>query len=108
MTGDYWQSVMADKVRVTVLLFGQAREWAGSSSLDLSLDAPATVESAFAIVKSKHRKVAEIERSLLFAVNEEYASLSHPLSDGDHLAILPPVSGGEGESSDIFEITREP
>jgi MoaE-MoaD fusion protein len=99
---------MADKVRITVLLFGQAREWARSPNLDLKLEAPATVENAFAILKSQHPKLADIERSLLFAVNEEYASLSHPLSDGDQLAILPPVSGGEGESSDIFEITRRP
>jgi molybdopterin synthase catalytic subunit len=47
-----------------------------------------------------------MERSLMFAVNEEYASPSQSLSDNDHLAILPPVSGGESE--DVFEITREP
>jgi molybdopterin synthase catalytic subunit len=48
-----------------------------------------------------------MQRSLLFAVNEEYASPSHPLSDGDRLAVLPPVSGGEAAGGDIFEITRE-
>jgi molybdopterin synthase catalytic subunit len=74
----------------------------------LTLDAPATVESAFALLKAKHPKLVEMERSLLFAVNEEYASLSQPLSDGDRLAVLPPVSGGEVELHDIFEITREP
>ena len=95
-------------IRITALLFGQAREWAGASSLDLKLEAPATVESAFAILKSQHSKLGEIERSLLFAVNEEYASPSQPLADGDCLAVLPPVSGGESQSRDIFEITREP
>jgi molybdopterin converting factor subunit 1 len=95
-------------MQITVLLFGQAREWVGSSSLDFTLDAPATVESAFTILKSQHPQLAEMERSLLFAVNEEYASLSQPLSDGDQLAVLPPVSGGEAESRDIIEITREP
>lgn len=49
-----------------------------------------------------------MRRSLLFAVNEEYASPSDPLSEGDRLAVLPPVSGGESASRDIFEMTREP
>jgi len=76
---------MPTTVRITALLFGQAREWVGSSTLDLTLEAPATVESAFAILKSQHPRLAEMQRSLLFAVNEEYASPSHPLSDGDRL-----------------------
>jgi molybdopterin synthase catalytic subunit/molybdopterin converting factor small subunit len=99
---------MPNTLRITALLFGQAREWVGASTLDLTLDAPATVGSAFALLKAKHPRLVEMERSLLFAVNEDYASPSHPLSDGDRLAVLPPVSGGEVEVSDIFEITREP
>ena len=95
-------------IQITALLFGQVREWVGASSLDLALDVPATVESAFEILKSQHPKLGEMERSLLFAVNEEYALPSRSLSDGDRLAVLPPVSGGEAASPDIFEITREP
>ena len=98
----------AEAINVTALLFGQAREWAGSSSIDLVLVAPATVESAFESLKSMHPRLGEMQRSLLFAVNEEYAEFSHPLSEGDRIAVLPPVSGGEGKKADIFEITREP
>lgn len=96
----------ASKIKITALLFGQAREFVGASSLDVEVAAPATVESVFAILKSEHPLLAQMERSLLFAVNEEYASLADPLADRDRLAILPPVSGGE--TQDIFEITREP
>src|SRR6185369_14162129 len=96
------------EISVTALLFGQAREWAGASSLDINLAAPATVGSAFSLLKSLCPKLGELERSLLFAVNEEYATPSHPLADGDRLAVLPPVSGGEAEGRDLFEITREP
>jgi molybdopterin synthase catalytic subunit/molybdopterin converting factor small subunit len=99
---------MPATLRITALLFGQAREWVGASTLDLTLDAPATVESAFAVLKARHPRLVEMERSLLFAVNEDYASPSDSLSDGDRLAVLPPVSGGEVEMRDIFEITREP
>jgi molybdopterin synthase catalytic subunit len=96
------------KIRVTALLFGQAREWAGAQSLELELSAPATVASAFAALKARHPRLAEMERSLLFAVNEQYAAASEPLSEDDRIAILPPVSGGEAEARDIVEITREP
>lgn len=94
------------KIKISVLLFGRAREIVGSSSFELELEEPATVESAFSALKSRHPELAQMERSLLFAVNEEYASRERPLSERDRLAILPPVSGGQGE--DIFEITREP
>jgi molybdopterin synthase catalytic subunit len=98
---------MSKTVRITALLFGQAREFAGADRLELDLEPPATVASAFAAIKHRHAKLAEMERSLLFAVNEEYATASHTLADGDRLAVLPPVSGGSN-SGDIFEITGEP
>src|SRR5262245_57186901 len=98
----------SDTINVTALLFGQAREWAGSSSIDLVLTTPATVESAFESLRSMHPRLSEMRRSLLFAVNEEYAGLAHPLTDGDRIAVLPPVSGGAEPNRDIFQITREP
>jgi len=98
---------MSKTIRITALLFGQAREFAGTEKLELDLETPATVASAFAAIKHRHVKLAEMERSLLFAVNEEYAAPSHPLADGDRIAVLPPVSGGSN-SSDLIEITREP
>src|SRR6266571_936439 len=99
---------MPETVRITALLFGQTREWAGAGTLEVEVESPATVERAFTMLKRRCPKLAEIERSLLFAVNEEYARPSQPLSDGDRLAVLPPVSGGESENRDVFEITREP
>jgi len=97
-----------NRIRIQALLFGQAREWVGASSLNLDLESPANVESALAEIISRYPKLAQIERSLLFAVNEEYVSRDRPLSDGDEMAVLPPVSGGASDSQDIFEITREP
>jgi molybdopterin synthase catalytic subunit len=98
----------ASPVRIKVLLFGQAREWAGTSTLQLEVESPARVDTAFARLKSLHPRLGEMERSLLFAVNEQYVERSHALAEGDELAVLPPVSGGEVEVGDVFEITREP
>lgn len=101
---------MADtgKIKITVLLFGQAREMVGESTIEVEVDSPATVESAFAVLKVRHARLAEMERSLLFAINEAYASRDEQLSENDRLAVLPPVSGGEPAGQDVFEITREP
>ena len=99
---------MKDMITITALLFGQAREYAGAQSLDLDIEQPATVASAFAALSARYPKLAPLERSLLFAVNEEYANRDQELSDLDRLAILPPVSGGEAERQEIVEITREP
>jgi len=97
---------MANKVMITALLFGLAREVAGAQQVEVGLDDPATVESAFGELKRLHPRLAPMERSLLFAVNEEYADRSRVLANGDRLAILPPVSGGA--AGDISEVTREP
>jgi molybdopterin synthase catalytic subunit len=43
-------------------------------------------------------------RSLLFAVNQEYATPETELKENDELAVFPPVSGG---SHDFFELTTE-
>jgi molybdopterin synthase catalytic subunit len=54
-------------------------------------------------------------RSLLFAVNQEYARDDREVRSGDELAIFPPVSGGaeterasEKADRDFFELTTEP
>jgi molybdopterin converting factor subunit 1 len=96
------------QIKIIALLFGQAREAIGTDQIELVLEESATVESAFHALKSQHPKLAAMERSLMFAINEEYATREQALSDNDRLAILPPVSGGETSSEDIFEITREP
>ena len=95
-------------MKVTVLLFGQARELAGTQSLDLEIENPLSVAEVFARIVADLPKLARMEPSLLFAVNEEYASRDQLLKDGDVVAVLPPVSGGEQTGRDVFEITREP
>ncbi len=51
-------------------------------------------------------------RCAAVAVNQEYAAPDQILSDGDEVAILPPVSGGvtpvSGGPDDLVQIVREP
>jgi molybdopterin synthase catalytic subunit len=96
-----------ETIRIDVLLFGQARELAGSNRVTLEVPAGATVGSAIAQLEERYPALAPFDRVLLAAVNETYADRSEPIRDGDTLALFPPVSGGAG-AEDFCEITREP
>ena len=76
-------------MRVTVRLFAQLRERAGRRELELDLPEGALVRDALAAIE-------ELAAGLpvVMAVNREYADEAAPLSAGDELALIPPVSGG--------------
>ena len=100
--------VKAQHVTITVLFFGAARDVVNQNPFPLSLeDGPTTVASAFQQLVSQFAGLERFGRSLLFAVNQEYATAETQLKEGDELAIFPPVSGGSA-SNDFFELTTEP
>ena len=100
------------QVRIRVLFFGAARDVVDSNPLELSLDAPATVSSAFKSLVGRFSQLERFGRSLLFAVNQEYATPDTLLHENDELAVFPPVSGGSSCDYrcplDFFELTTEP
>ena len=94
-------------LKINVLFFGAVREVVDQNPLHLTLTSndPTTVAHAFQQLVEKYRGLERFGRSLLFAVNQEYATPETELKDNDELAIFPPVSGG---SHDFFELTTEP
>ena len=95
-----------NKVNIRVLFFGAARDAVAANQLELALDTPATVASAFQKLVTRFSDLERFGRSLLFAVNQEYATADTALNENDELAIFPPVSGGSGDHSlDFFELT---
>lgn len=94
-------------VKIDVLFFGAAREVVDQNPLPLTLapDGSPTVSDAFQQLVESYPGLARFGRSLLFAVNQEYATPETELKENDELAIFPPVSGGD---HDFFELTTEP
>jgi MoaE-MoaD fusion protein len=76
-------------MRITVRLFAVLRERAGRDGIELDLPDGARVADALAAVAHLAPGVP-----LVLAVNREYAVPESPLSAGDELAVVPPVSGG--------------
>ena len=81
-------------MRVNVKLFARLRELVGTG--DLVLDAPdgATVREVWQALVLLHPTAGVYERSMSCAVNLDYARMTTPVGDGDEVAFLPPVSGG--------------
>jgi molybdopterin converting factor subunit 1 len=79
---------------ISVQLFAQARELSGSARLEVELSAGATVAELKAALVKARPALARIERSLLVAVNSQYAADAVLLSATDEVACFPPVSGG--------------
>jgi molybdopterin converting factor subunit 1 len=79
---------------VTVRLFAILRERAGTSELVLHLRPGATVADASAQLAEKFPDLSAFLGRVAFAVNQSYVKPDAPLSEGDELAVIPPVSGG--------------
>ena len=80
-------------------LFAMLRERAGSESVTVDVPDGATVRQALDAVGREHG-LADLIAAMpvVMAVNREYAASGDRLSDGDELALIPPVSGGEAEA----------
>jgi MoaE-MoaD fusion protein len=86
---------MMVRVRVRIRLFAGLRETAGWSERELDgVDRVADVWRALGL--------GEEPQGLLYAVNREYSDRDAALTDGDEVALIPPVSGG------AFRLTEEP
>lgn len=78
---------------ISVLLFGITRDLTGQSSVSVSLNEGASVGDLLGQLHQEYPALAGI-RSLLVAVNGEYAEANLTLSRNDEVALIPPVSGG--------------
>jgi MoaE-MoaD fusion protein len=95
-------------VRVNLLFFGACREIVNASEISINISINSTINDVFIDLKSKHPELEKFGERLLFAINEDYADKNQVLSNGDKLAIFPPVSGGseDSENTDICELTH--
>ncbi len=82
-------------MRVTVRLFARLRDIAGNGELQREVMPPATIGSVWRGLVAEFPAMAAYESSISTAVNAEYARMTTAVSDGDEVAFLPPVSGGQ-------------
>src|SRR6267154_4468505 len=104
-------------ISVNVLFFGAARDATGTHEAQLTLNPPHNSQNTLEQVLNTYPALRRFGKALLFAVNQEYAEPDREISDGDELAVFPPVSGGSEKvaqtsvcdsSHDFFELTTHP
>lgn len=81
-------------MRVTIRLFARLRDLVGAGELLREVAPGATVASVWEALVREYPDVAPYAASMSCAVNADYARMTTPVSDGDEVAFLPPVSGG--------------
>jgi len=82
------------KFRVNVLFFGRVRELTGLSQDAAEIPEGTTLTDLFYHYAARFPQLAAFRPSLVASRNQEFAAWDTPLSDGDDIAFLPPVSGG--------------
>lgn len=87
----------AQAVQVHVRLFAGLRERAGVGTLELELGDAARLGDVWPALE-----LGDEPPGLLYALNRHYAGPSSPLADGDEVALIPPVSGGD------FKVSAQP
>jgi MoaE-MoaD fusion protein len=82
-------------VRVAVKLFAGLRERAGTRERELELADGATIADVWSALG-----LGDEPPGLLYALNREYVERGEALTEGDEVALIPPVSGGAFRLSD--------
>src|SRR5687767_6173684 len=95
-------------IKVRVLFFGAARDAVGQEQIEVELGSPINTHGARAKLLSDYPSLQRFGNSLLFAVNQQYAQSDREISEGDELAVFPPVSGGSVPKEDANKVSALP
>ena len=81
-------------MRVSVLFFGPLKDLVGTRSEEIDLPAGSDLRAVLEHYQARQPRLAELARNIAIARNREFAAPDTPVSEGDEVAFLPPVSGG--------------
>ena len=81
-------------MKVRVRLFAMLRERAGWREREVELPSGSSIDDVWLWLLGEVPGIEGTRSSVRFAVNRRYAAVDEVLSDGDELALIPPVAGG--------------
>jgi molybdopterin converting factor subunit 1 len=90
----YEAEIIVKENQMRVLFLAQLKDATGCGSAELKVAAPLSAEQFWAELLKQFPKLAAHRASVRLARNQEYAMPGAQFSDGDEVALIPPVSGG--------------
>ena len=84
-------------MRLTVRLFASLRERAGREALVLDVPSGSDVAAAKRLLETRHPELGSLQ-AVRGVLGTSYVPDTRRLSEGEELALLPPVSGGSGRT----------
>jgi sulfur-carrier protein len=81
-------------MKIKIKAFASVREAFGFDEKELTVSEGIAVKDLIRQLTKSYQPADDREMTLLYSINEEYCRDDAALSDGDRLAIFPPVSGG--------------
>ena len=82
------------ELNVTILYFASYRDQAGTQQEIFDVPTDSDLGTIIEMVCNSHKNIIACQKNIVAAVNEEYQDHKHKISDGDIIALIPPVSGG--------------
>ena len=79
---------------IRIKLFAAAKQFAGIETATINVDGPVPISELRRLLVEEHPSLEAILPSVRFAINTEYVSDDTLASEGDEVAVIPPVSGG--------------
>jgi MoaD family protein len=81
-------------MKIRVQFFSYFQNLTGCDSAEVELAESSTIGDLVKLLRDRHPRLIEMERSTLIAVGLEYQKHDHVLHDDDEVSLFPPVQGG--------------
>ncbi len=90
---------------IRLLAFATASDAIGGDQIEIEITSPTTVGSLKRDLEERYPALGPLWQRLAVAINGQIATDSDPVTDGDEIALLPPVSGGTHGATLTGELT---
>lgn len=81
-------------MHITVKLFALMREKAGTDTVRLDVPDGASVEQAIQVLQTSYPVLTPYLATTRFSLSTDFVDAETRLTEGDEVALIPPVSGG--------------